>query len=137
MDDESKNLNEGYKIDLVLYSEGFSWEEEEGEPYLKGKGYILLVSLYSNEKSLVKGKYTFSTETPPPIESFDYSEFFEWDSEAEDEIINSSAIVGGTINVSKNGNDYVISIDCVTEDNETVKGYYKGTFRTLEIEESE
>jgi len=48
-------------------------------------------------------------------------------------------LAGGVVNVSKDGNEYTIEIDCVNKEGQEITGYYKGTldyFDGIEYETS-
>lgn len=133
--DDSELWHEGYNTDLSLYTEGLTVEEVDGEHYFEGNGRILYFEMFSESgSSLDETTYTFSEEIPYSKGTFDYGEYvYNYDSE-DDEPESFSEITDGTVTISKVGSDYIISIECVTNNDETIKGYYKGRLEYIEVE---
>lgn len=126
----------GYRTDLILFSEQITFEENEDEDEgssLIGNGQVIYFNMFSKTgDSLDVGVYTFTNEEPCPIGTF-YESFYILDYDSESETITPEVIKDGTVTVLKDGNEYIIKIDCTSESDKEITGIYKGTLKNIEI----
>lgn len=133
VDNENK-LYQGYSTDLMLYSKGLSLQKNENEFYMfAGKGNAIYFEMFSTSgKELDSQVYVFSSRAPYEVGTFgngviiqdldfDFKHFHSI--EAKDK----SEIVEGIVNINKNGDEYTITISCVSDNGEEITGSYKGT----------
>lgn len=123
--------NFGYNNDILLYSKGLKLEVNEFDIFtFSGKGHRIIIDMFStNGNSLNTGDYVYSSTVPHPIGTFqDGFYLINFDNETN-EAEDDGTIAEGKVSVSKIGNEYTITIDCINEENEKVTGFYKGTLR--------
>ena len=131
--DLNNKTQEGYRTDLMLYSNGLTLQKNEKDSYLfSGKGNAILFEMFSSYgKKLDSGEYTFSTIAPYQVKTFgnghfsinldfDYNAFHTVDTE------DICIIVDGKVGVTRNGDEYTIIIECTCHNGYKVTGYYKG-----------
>ena len=69
--------HDGYNIDLTLISQGLQISNNYEEEDFQGKGHMVYFEMFtSNPDCLDSGKYSFSTNIPFPVKSFDYAMYF-------------------------------------------------------------
>ena len=111
--------HDGYNTGLCLYS-GLSLQRYPDYPndgYLVGDGYYIFFLMFSSSgKSFDDGEYTFSDAEIHPIGTFCYGDYTIKDKEIKD----------GKIIVSKDGDEYNITFDCIDEDGTRITGSYEG-----------
>ncbi|SMO60454.1 hypothetical protein SAMN06265379_103280 [Saccharicrinis carchari] len=127
---------DGYNTDLALYSNGFSLQKDEYNEWdLVGKGHFIFFELFSSTgEKFDDGDYNFSEAEPNPIGTFNYADYsISLDSEKEYSEAEEGEIwidiVGGKVNIAKNGDVYTITIDCINDKGEKVSGFYRGKLR--------
>lgn len=85
----------------------------------------IYLELYTNSTTFAGGTFAYSNLEYPTAGHFTgYSDIYIGDSDGE-----SIALAGGTVTVTVNGNTYEITVNCTTEENKQVVGYYKGTLK--------
>ena len=121
--------HDGYNLDLVLLSDGFTISTDSvGDMDITGTGQYIYFELFTSKGTEFDSReYTYSESIPYPIGTFDYSEFNLNYSEDIDD--NEIEITSGKVTISKDGDMYSISIDCIDENNNAVTGFYKGTLK--------
>ncbi|RKD92851.1 hypothetical protein [Mangrovibacterium diazotrophicum] len=124
---------EGYNLDLVLVSDGFSFDMESYE--LTGIGDAVYFEMFTTESTgLDAGEYEYSSTEPYPTGSFDYGEYYVgFDIETED-YESYGYFTAGTVTVSKSGSTYQISFSCTTSTGKKVTGYFKGILTSLDYD---
>ncbi|MCU4166754.1 hypothetical protein [Carboxylicivirga caseinilyticus] len=117
-----------YNIDLVLYSDGITIKEVDGEAEPSGKGNFLYFEILTDtEATLPEGTYTFSdSETAG---TFDFSDYGINYDVANDDSDIYDYITAGTITVSKSNNIYTISISLTDSSDNTITGSFSGTLK--------
>ena len=131
--DLNNKTQEGYRTDLMLYSNGLTLQKNENDAYLfSGKGNAIHFKMFSsNGKELDNGEYIFSTTAPYQVKTFDYGHFsinldFDYNAFHTVESEDICIIVDGKVGVTRNGNEYTIIIECTCHNGYKVTGYYKG-----------
>lgn len=121
--------HDGYNLDLFLFSDGFTIStDSDGEMDVTGTGQYLYFELFTSKGSEFDSReYTFNDSVPYPVGTFDYGEFNLNYSEDIDD--NEIEITSGKVTISKDGDMYSISIDCVDENKNAVTGFYKGSLK--------
>ncbi len=116
----------GYNLDLILFSSGFAIKKDsDGEMTFSGSGHMIYFEMFSSKATEFDSRdYSFSTSEPHPIGTFDYGDFSLSYTEYNDE--NWVEIKSGKVSISKTGAEYSISINCISENGETVTGFFKG-----------
>ena len=104
---------EGYNQDLVLVSDGFSFDMESYE--LTGIGDAVYFEMYTSQSDgLETGEYEYSSEEPYPTASFDYGEYYIGFNIETEDYESTGFFTSGTVTVSKSGSTYQISFSCTT-----------------------
>ncbi len=124
-------FGEGYEFEVLLFSEGIQFIEEEG---FTGTGNAVLFDLASpDQDGPAAGTYTFDDDDEDP--SGDPFTFFWADIilnfDIEEETGTLIGIVEGTIEVEINGSNYSLSLDLVAEDDKPVTGHFSGQLKML------
>lgn len=118
---------EAHNFDVTLLSSGFTVHEVNEEiDSISGIGNGISFELFSSDSTdLAVGEYVYDANEEGNAGTFIYAgavtnynietgEGPEYD------------ITGGKVTVNQNGSTYELSIDCTTDDNKTITGYYKG-----------
>jgi len=115
---------------IAMASSGLSWDAQEDD--FIGSGHIVYFFAFSSSMTdLDNGTYNFSNSG----EAFTFGEggvMIHWDIENEtglEDYINS-----GSFTLSKSGSTYSITINCGTEDQKTVTGFYKGPLTEISLD---
>ena len=119
----NSNGYEGYNTDLHLYSKGVTYKDGS----YSGKGHIICFYMSStNGDELDIAEYALSSKKPYPIGTFNYG-YYQINMDFEDEDCDfDSDIEDGIVSVSIKGSEYTITINCINEDGERVRGFYRG-----------
>jgi len=101
---------------------------ETGYNEFVGKGHAISLDLFSITGNLDNGDYYFTSTFPYPTGTIGkYSGYvINFDTENKDAEERDS-VTSGKVSVSKNGDEYIITIDCISKDGKNVVGFYKGT----------
>ncbi len=130
--DDNNSWHYGFNTDLTLYSEGLTLQAEDDDWELVGEGHGIYFELFSTTgNALDTEDYVFTLTEPCPIGTFDDGGCtINYDSEQEENSDEEDFdFAGGTVSVSKSGNEYTITIDCTSENGKRITGFYKGTLR--------
>lgn len=126
---------DGYNFDVLLFSEGiqFSIEGEDEDEWFSGSGHGIFFEFYSpSEEDLMPGTYVFDEEdSGDPFTFTEYSDFV-IDYDVEEETGTMMGIIGGTVEVTKSGSNYILTIEVIAEDNKPVTGSYNGPLMRLD-----
>ena len=124
------DLHLGYNTDLTLYSKGLLLQTGEDDWDLIGKGHAIYFQMFSSAGNVLDNmKYTYSSAIPSPIGTFDGGQYIiNYVSETEDTDF-ADIMLSGEVNVSINGSEYTISINCTGKNGKKITGFYKGTLR--------
>lgn len=132
--DNDNKLYQGYNTDLMLYSKALSLQKNENDFYMfAGKGNAIHFEMFSTSgKELDSQEYVFSSEAPYQVGTFGNGVFihnldFDFKRYHPIEAKDKSEIVEGIVNINKNGEEYTITISCVSDNGEEITGSYKGT----------
>lgn len=120
----------GYNLDLTLFSSGLKIVEEDGEVSdMSGEGHAIYFEIYtSTSKKLDIGTYEYDSTGTGESGTF-ASGGCVADYNIETEEGTSLELSEGTLTVTKNDGIYEISFDCIAEDGTSVTGYYKGSLK--------
>ncbi len=125
-----------YYLDLYLAG-GFTLTDDDDDYTVEGEGNVIYFELYSsNSTSLTAGEYTYDTTSYEAF-TFDYSDYLVNYNLETDEYDEMGEISSGTIDVSKDGSTYKISIDCMSSDGTAITGYFEGTLDYYDFSEEE
>lgn len=121
---------EGYNFDLRLASEGVEFDEEG---FSSGTGALIYFELFSaSATDLEPGLYEFDNSSDTAKTGTFDDAYYEIgiDNSTDGTMID---IVSGSINVSKSGSIYEISINCEDEEGNTINGHYQDSLRFLDL----
>lgn len=137
--DKNNKSYHGYSTDLMLYSKDLSLQKNEKDFFMfAGKGHAIYFEMFSSSgKELNNGDYVFSSKAPFQIGAidkggliqnlnFDYNRYYPIDPK------DKSEITDGKISISKTGDEYSITINCVCENGIEINGYYQGTLPCID-----
>ena len=123
-----------FGIDLVLMSSGLTIIESGGTATtVTGNGEVFGLSLFSTTQTLLEpGNYTFglSQEAGTCTDGF---LFIQYDPK-NDEVVKQDAITGGTLVVTKVGDQYDLTMNMTTYLGKTTTANFKGTLSYLVAE---
>ena len=131
----------GYNIDLTLYSDGITLQtDEDGLPNLVGIGHGIFFEMFSSTGTgLDAREYYFSSTVPCLIGTFDSGRYaVNADAEFNPEIdtgdtVEHSQFLNGRVSVTRNGDEYQFSIDCLAENGKRITGYYSGSLQYFDM----
>jgi len=121
---------EAYNFDVTLLSSGFNIHEVNGEiDSISGIGHGVSFELFSSDSTdLAVGEYVYDADANFTAGTFNYAGAVVNYNTATEEGIEYD-ITEGTVTVSQNGGTYELSINCKTDGDEVVTGYYKGSLK--------
>ncbi len=98
-----------------------------------GKGSGISFEMFSSKTNeLDNGDYRYADSNPNLIRTFDDG-FYAINYNSENgETEEDDFITGGTISVSKDGEKYSITIDCIAENGKKITGFYKGILQYID-----
>lgn len=152
-----------YNHAILLMSPEISvnWDQNDAS----GTGAILRLEFFNTQEDLDEGTYTFSTHAEaltqklcddvdrngdgiindddcvyvlPQGESYISSEmsFYSGNADINSNYYETSPFFeSGTIKIEKDGTAYTITIDCVGENGDKIKGVYTGTLHDMDLQE--
>lgn len=124
---------DGYNVDLLLVSDGITFDAENEEFSGTGDGiYFEMYSSMSNQ--LPAGSYTYSSTEPNSTSTFDYGEYYVDFNTSTYDYTSYGFFNSGTITVSKSGSTYEISFTCTSSEGQSCTGYFKGQLTVLNFE---
>ena len=129
---------DGYNIDLTLCSKGVNiTTDEEGDMHCTGEGQILYFEIFTTSgNALDNGEYIFDGTSPFPTGTFDVGLYLtDWDEDNEDH--DWIEFTTGILMVSKNGDEYEITISGTDDNTNIITGYYKGTLSYFNYDSDE
>ena len=117
--------SDSYNFDIVLFSSGFSYNHDADD--LTGEGHLMYFEMFSSSSNdLMPGTYLFDIDETYAANTFGYG-FFAADYILEDETYSvGESIWAGSVEVSKTGSVYNITIDCADNEGNPVTGYFSG-----------
>ncbi len=118
--------NNTYGIEVVLLSSGLHIIETNGIPdSVNGKGDVFAIDMYSvSENSIEPGEYTFGDLGTAG--TFEYAMVLIGYDATTDEADIEDDVVGGTVTVTKDGDNYGFSFNMSTMLGKTITGDYSG-----------
>ena len=131
--------NGGYNTDLTLYSEGLTLvtNDENDRSYFDGKGHLFQFEMCSSSGTdLDTREYVVPDSEDFPVGSFIgyYSINYEYDYENFTSSSDAEGMtITGKVNITKDGNDYTIIIDCKNEKGIDVTGFYSGPLDYFDV----
>lgn len=123
------DFDEGYNIDLTLFSDGLTPVEIGGMiTSASGNGHVIYFEMFTNSSTqLDNGTYDYDWSYEAG--TFDYGWILiNYNGDLDDAEIDQD-IEDGTVTINKSGDTYEITINCTDEDGKSVTGYYKGTLK--------
>jgi len=124
--DDGDNEYIGYETFICFYSEGLSLQIEE-EKFL-GKGNTISFNMFSTTgTNLDNGDYHFTSTEPYPIGTIGYGDYTINTNISVCTDDDHKDIASGTVSVSKNSDEYTITINGTSKNGKTITGFYKGT----------
>jgi len=121
--------NGTYVWGVFLTTNGIHYDTEKNE--FSGKGDIFYVDIISSsDKEIVPGTYSFDETDDFLIDGVIVTMNYDIENETGDYVEFEEG--SGTIEISKEEDLYIFSIDCKTKDGKEVKGYYKGYISKIE-----
>jgi hypothetical protein len=121
---------EAYNFDVTLLTSGFTIHEINGEiDSISGIGSGIVFELFSSDSTdLAVGEYVYDADASFTAGTFNFAGAVVNYNPATEEGIEFD-ITEGTVTVSQNGETYELTIDCKTDGDEVVTGYYKGSLK--------
>lgn len=118
----------GYNTSLMLYSKGLKLLiDKDGNYKFDGKGDQIGFYMYSTTGVALDNRdYYFSDTEPTPIGTFDEGGYLINIDYKNETMGDRDDFAGGRVNVSKSGDEYTITIDCISDKGVKVSGFYKG-----------
>ncbi|MDL2251596.1 hypothetical protein LJC12_01965 [Odoribacter sp. OttesenSCG-928-J03] len=113
-----------YNLDLCLYTEGISFDEE-AENFV-GSGKMLRVYMWCESAELTAGIYTYDPDSNEDANTFYYLGIVDKTNEI-------TRLAAGTVEVTKDGNIYTIVVTGTDAAGKTISAFYKGTLNKFEI----
>jgi len=123
-----------FNFDLILLGEGmqFDFDNDTGS----GTGPVLYFELFSeSESTLASGRYTFNEdwETYGQAGTFSFAWMVEnLDLSDDDQDIEPNFFSGGTMDVERNGSNFVITFSGTMESENEISGAFSGTLEIFE-----
>jgi hypothetical protein len=114
-----------YEFDLMLVGSGITFDNSSND--FTGKGDFISLKMYSiDPESIASGQYTFDI-----FSSKDSLTFIDGAVGINYDIVSNTDttiyyIKNGVMDVEKNGNTYSLDFDLYTQENNQVKGFFKG-----------
>jgi hypothetical protein len=121
---------EAYNFDVTLLTSGFTIHEINGEiDSISGIGSGIVFELFSSDSTdLAVGEYVYDADASFTAGTFNFAgAVVNYNADTEEGI--EYDITEGTVTVSQNGGTYELTIDCKTDGDEVVTGYYKGSLK--------
>lgn len=121
---------DGYNLDLTLFSSDFTISTDSyGKLDASGSGQLIYFEMFSSKRNEFDSRdYTFSSSEPYSVGTFDYSNFSINYSVNNDDA-ELTEITSGKVTISKSGSEYSITINCISENGESVTGFFKGSLQ--------
>jgi hypothetical protein len=115
-----------HNTDLTLFSDGITITDEDEELVISGSGQIIYFEMFSSTgTSLDIGTYNFNIQ-PFSLKTFDYADYIiDWNDTVDDD--DWTEIASGEVTVTKNSNEYEITINCIDKNGLKITGFFKGT----------